>query len=299
MDSSFDHLLGAVAALASAFLWAVAAILFGQIGREMSARAINLAKGLVASICLLFIVFPLSFSELPASSFWMLALSGVLAIAIGDTLYLLSIQRLGARLTLLMGTLIPVVTALISIFVFQEFMSSLAYLSLLLTVLGVAFVLWSKAERNQKHILWLSGLAVAGLFVLTEAAGILLTKWAVFEIDSLEATFIRQVWGIFGLVVWALVARDLVSGFKPLKNNPRLYKKLLITSIIGALLGTWLSILALKLTYASVAVALNSTSPIFVLPLAMIFLKEKVHRFTIYGSIVAVLGVILYFLQIL
>ena len=231
-------------------------------------------------------------------TFWVLALSGVLGICIGDTLYLLSIQRLGARLTLLIGSLIPVVTAVVAVFVFNEYMGISAYLSLLLTVFGVAYVLWSKAEKSQKHIIWKSGLVVAGLFVLTESSGILLTKWAVFEVDSLEATFLRQVWGVAGLTVWGLLAREFVSDFLPLKNNPALFKKLIITSIVGAFLGTWLSVLALKLTYASVAVALNSTSPIFIILISVLFLNEKIPRSSIIGSIVAVVGVVLYFLQI-
>ena len=298
MDSSISHLLGAIAALTSALLWAVAAVLFGQIGREMTAKAMNLAKGLVALLCLVIFIFPEPFAELRQEMFWMLALSGFLGICIGDTLYLLSIQRLGARLTLLIGTLIPVVTAVAAVFLFQEFMGMSAYLSLILTVIGVSYVLWSKAEKTQKDIVWGSGLLVAGLFVLTESSGILLTKWAVFEVNSLEATFIRQVAGVVGLTVWGLLARELVSDFKPLKNNPALFKKLIITSFIGAFVGTWLSVLALKLTHASVAVALNSTSPIFILLISVLFLSEKLPRSSIIGAIVAVSGVVLYFMQI-
>jgi len=298
MESSFNHLLGAFAALGSAFLWAVAAILFGQVGQQLTARAMNLAKGLVALLCLVLFVLPNPFVDLSQASFWMLALSGLLGISLGDTLYLLCIQRLGARLTLLIGTLIPVVTAVIAVFAFQEFMGVSAYLSLMLTIVGVGFVLWNKTDKNKHEILWFSGLIVGGLFVLTESSGILLTKWAVFEVDSMHATFIRQVWGVVGLTVWGLLARDLISDFKPLKSNPALQKKLLLTSFIGAFLGTWLSVLALKLTYASVAVALNSVSPIFVLVLAIFMLKEKVPRSSIIGSVVAVFGVFLYFLQI-
>ena len=298
MDSSINHFLGALAALTSACLWAVAAVMFGQIGQAMTAKAMNLAKGIVALVCLVFFIFPEPFMDLSYSTFWMLALSGILGICIGDTLYFLSIQRLGARLTLLIGTLIPVVTAFIAVFAFNETLGLMSYLSLLLTISGVAYVMWSKAESSHKNVVWKSGLLVAGLFVLTESSGILLTKWAVFEIDSLEATFIRQVWGVVGLTVWGLIARELVSDFQPLKNNPALFKKLLLTSFIGAFLGTWLSVLALKLTFASVAVALNSTSPIFIILITVLFLREKMPASSIIGSIIAVVGVILYFLQI-
>jgi len=40
-----------------------------------------------------------------------------------------------------------------------------------------------------------------------------------------------------------------------------------------------------------VANTLNSTEPLFVLPLAVIFLKEKVTLLTIFGTLVATAGI--------
>ncbi len=279
----------------SALFWAVAAVLFARLGEYFSARTLNIGKGIVASICLAVLVLPGNVIDLERQAFWYLMLSGLLGITIGDTLYFLTLQRLGAKLTLLVGTLIPVVSAIAAIFLFNEQISVLATLGLFLTIFGVSYVLWQRAEDSQKDKMWLSGLIVAMIYVLAESGGILLTKMGLGYYDSLEATFIRQVWGVVGLTFWGLAAGNMLSGFRPLINRPKLAALFVVTSFIGAFLGTWLSILALDLTYTAVAVSLNSTSPLFVLPISYWFLKEKLTKSSVIGATIAVLGIVVYF----
>jgi len=295
--SDSQHLLGALAALASAFCWALAAVIFSQLGETFKPRFINLFKGIIASICLLLLVLPNPFDSLDASRIWMLALSGVLGITIGDTLYFYTLNRLGARITLLVGTLIPVLTAIVAVLLFEERLGPFAWFGLALTLFGVSYVLWSKSEKSLKSQLVVSGIFFAILFVVTESSSILLTKVAVSDADSLQVTLLRQIWGIAGLTLWGLLVKDSFQEFRLLKGEFVLTKKLLIASVLGAFLGTWLSVLALKLTYASVAVSLNSTSPIFVLPISYFLLKQSIPRSTLIGAFISVLGIIIYFSQ--
>ena len=81
-------------------------------------------------------------------------------------------------------------------------------------------------------------------------------------------------------------------------RNPRIRNRLLLASVIGAFLGTWLSVAALKYTHAAVAVTLNSTSPLFVLPLAMLMLKEQISWRAVSGAFVAITGVAVYFFSL-
>ena len=284
-------------------MWAIAAILFSQLGRDINARTLNLGKGVIATICLLILFLP---SDLPESSrtyfisneFWYLALSGLLGITIGDTLYFLTLQRLGARLTLLIGTLIPVVTAISAIVLFDEQISVLAGTGLMMTISGVGYVLWNKVGQSESSKLWISGVLIGSFYILAESGGILLTKLGLGAYDSIEATLIRQIWGVAGLTFWGLAAGSLLVDFKPVRRNRRLLTLFVAASFIGAFLGTWLSIFALEMTYASVAVSLNSTSPLFVIPIAYWFLNEKISKNSVIGAIAAVLGVFLYFMSL-
>lgn len=296
-----SHFLGAVAALLSALCWAVAAILFRQIGDRITAMGINLAKGLVAMLFMAVLLLPGFYSglaSLDTNSIVALALSGIIGICFGDTLYFLALMRLGARRTLLLGSLIPVTTALIAVIFLGEQIPILAWLGMTLAIAGVTYVLWQRTPRENTQQRpcekYRSGLFFGLLFVVANALGIIATKVGVADIPALEATFVRQAFAIAGLTFWGLMVRDLLGWVTPLREG-RLLKILLVASLTGALLGTWLSVVALKYTYAAVAATLNATSPLFILPLAAFWLKEHVSWREVAGALAAVIGIGLYF----
>lgn len=286
--------MGSFAALASAFLWALAAILFRRIGDSVSPMGINMAKGLVSIVCMGFLLIPSGFAEIDNESLVTLAISGLVGICFGDTLYFLTLVRLGARKTLLMGSLIPVTTALIAVAFLDEQISLAAWTGILITISGVTYVLWQRTSGSEDVESKRSGLFYGLLFVSTNAFGIIAAKAGVSGIPALEATFIRQAFAIAGLTFWGLMVRDLMGWVKPFRN-PQLLKILLMAAVIGAFLGTWLSIVALKYTYTAVAATLNSTSPLFILPLALIMLKERIAIREMLGAVVAVSGIAVYF----
>ena len=299
-QTSTSHLIGAFAALGSAFFWALAAILFRRVGDQVPAMGLNYNKGLVAFVCLgILLLFADTFA-VDSQSLLFLTISGLIGICLGDSLYFVALVRLGPRLTLLLGSLIPVVAGLISIIFLGEKVGFIPLSGLLLTVIGVSFVLWEKAPTTQgssqtRH--WKSGLFFGLVFVFAEAAGILFTKFGVQELPSLQATLIRQTSAIIGLTFWGLAAGTFIGWLKPL-SNPRTRNRVIVASIIGAFIGTWLSVLALKSTHTTVAVALNSTSPLFVLPLAAYIMREKISPRAILGTTVSVMGIGLYFLTL-
>ncbi len=296
-NTIYLHLLGGIAALSSAFCWAVSAVLFQQAGQQISAAAMNLFKGVVAIVCIGLLLIPFGLADVSGDAFLLLAASGLVGICLGDTLYFMTIKRLGSRLTLLIGSLIPVATALIAITMLGENIGINAAAGLLLTIVGVTYVLWERSVVKAEFTQWRAGLAFGVLFVLANALGIILTKVGVKDIPALDATLIRTLWAVSGLVLWGLLSRSLLSWVKPLQNS-KLRTRLLFASVIGAFLGAWLSVAALKYTHAAVAVALNSTSPLFVLPLAMVMLKEQLTWRAVSGAFVAIMGVAVYFFSL-
>ncbi|MGD8566965.1 MAG: DMT family transporter [Gammaproteobacteria bacterium] len=289
--------MGGLAALSSAFCWAVSAVLFQQLGEHVSALAMNLFKGIVAVICIGVILVPTGLAQMSHDAFLLLALSGLVGICLGDTLFFLTINRLGSRLTLLMGSLIPVATALIAVLVLGERIGLPAASGLLLTIVGVSYVLWERSPVKAEFTQWRLGVFLGLLFVLANALGIIFTKVGVKDVPALDATFIRTVWAVLGLFSWAVLTRSVAKCIEPV-TSPRLRNRLLAASVIGAFLGTWLSVAALKYTHAAVAVTLNSTSPLFVLPLAMVVLKEQITWRAVSGAFVAIMGITVYFFSL-
>ncbi len=255
---------------------------------------INLAKGIVSIICMGLLLIPGGIFEISNDSLTALAISGLVGIVFGDTLYFLTLVRLGARKTLLIGSLIPVTTALIAVTFLNEQITLGAWLGILITISGVTYVLWQRTTETDNTEIKRSGLFYGLLFVAINALGIIAAKVGVTDVPALEATFIRQAFAIAGLTFWGLMIRDLLGWVKPFKNT-QLLKTLLIAAVIGAFLGTWLSIVALKYTHAAVAATLNSTSPLFILPLVIVMLKERITIREVAGALVAVCGIAVYF----
>lgn len=297
MGELSSHILGGMAALTSAFCWALSAILFRQVGESLAATAMNWWKGVIALGLLSIVLIP----ELPgfelSESYIRLAASGLLGIFIGDTLYFMALTRLGPRVTLLVGTLIPVVTAILAVVIFGDHLSLLGWFGLFLTLWGVGWVLWTGAHGEDPGKDWRSGLLYGLGFVLANAVAIILTKQGVAELSAEEATWIRTLWAVMALGAYAAIGARFSGWIIPLRSAQLRYR-LVAAAVIGALIGTWLSILALKYTFASVAAALNSTSPIFIIPLMLLFYKETPHYQSVVGAVVAVAGVALYFVSV-
>ena len=261
---------------------------------------LNFNKGIVAFVCLGALLLFTETSVVDSQSLLFLSISGLIGICLGDSLYFVALVRLGPRLTLLLGSLIPVAVGLISVVFLQERISLISTAGLALTIIGVTFVLWEKApvvDKPKEAQHWKAGLFFGLLFVFSEAAGIIFTKVGVQEVPSIQATFIRQTSAIIGLTFWGLAAGTFIGWIKPLKN-PRIRNRVIVAAIIGAFIGTWLSVLALKNTHTTVAAALNSTSPLFVLPLAAYIMREKISRRAIAGTAIAVIGIAEYFLTL-
>lgn len=299
-QGSPSHLIGAFSALGSALCWAIAAILFRRVGEVVPAAGLNFSKGVIAFICLGALLFITEVLSVGAESLVFLTISGIIGICLGDSLYFIVLVRLGPRLTLLLGSLIPVAAGLMAVIFLHERISLLSIIGLAMTVGGIAFVLWEKApviNGPQHNRQWKTGVLLGLAFVFFEAAGIIFTKLGVQDLPSVQATFIRQTTAIIGLTFWGLAAGTFIGWVEPLKNR-HIRNKVVVAAVIGAVIGTWLSVLALKNTHASVAAALNSTSPLFVLPLAAYFMREKISRRAVFGTVVSIAGIAEYFLTL-
>ena len=100
--------------------WAVSVVLYRRVGRVMPPVRLNMSKGLIAVVLLSIVLAVdwLAFGNQPWSMSWgklaLMALSGVIGIGIGDTLFFAGLNRMGSRRMLLLFTVNPVITVLIA-----------------------------------------------------------------------------------------------------------------------------------------------------------------------------------------
>ncbi|MEW5859354.1 MAG: DMT family transporter [Cyanobacteriota bacterium] len=291
---------GEVAALSAAFLWAIASVVYSRLGRQIPPLELNLFKGIIA-IAFLALTLLLQGQLLPEinpTALTLLVLSGVLGIGLGDTAYFAAINYLGARRTLILETLAPPLTAVLALVFLQEQLTAAAWCGILLTILGVVWVVTERVPNStteSKH-LTLRGISWGLLAAVAQATGAVLSRTALIQssISPLWSTLVRLGAGVLVLLLWKLLGRRQVNGWlKPLQSW-RIVGVIAITAFFSTYLGIWLQQTSLKFAPAGIAQTLSSTSPLFVLPLA-IWMGDVVSFRAILGVLVALGGVAVLF----
>ncbi|MFB2771853.1 DMT family transporter [Pelatocladus sp. BLCC-F211] len=298
---------GEIAALSAACLWAIASVVYGRLGERIPPVQLNFMKGIVA-IALLLLTIVLSgelFPNIPPTPLCLILLSGVVGIGLGDTVFFASINTLGPRRALLMGTLAPPITAIGAMIFLQEKLNLSAWCGILLTILGVAWVVTERTPEDggdggrvsgsAMRLWW--GIGFGVLAAIANAMGALFSRAAFSNanVSPLWAALLRLSAGVLILLLWGLF-------FQP-KNrtipysdwrSARLIPAIIFAAFCGTYLGIWLQQIALKFTVAGIASTLLQTSPVFIIPIG-IWLGEKVSWRAIAGVMIAIAGIGLLF----
>lgn len=287
-----DRLFYCGVSLLSACSWALGAILWRRLGEHLSSYSMNLGKVILGSLCLGSVLLLIGFEPVGTQSILFLGLSGVLGIAVGDTFFFLALMELGPRRASLMGSLNPVAIALAAAMFLGERPSAGAWAGIVTTTMGVGWVLWERTPADGGGKDSSLGIRYGLLSVLCTAGAVLLAKVGVVSVPTVQAAWIRLAAASVGLVLWGVSRSALGNWVRPFTSKVLLAKVVAVVTIV-VIGGFWLSIVALKHIDASIAGTLNSTSPLFILPLSCILMKEKISFRTIVGTTVAIGGVAL------
>jgi drug/metabolite transporter (DMT)-like permease len=291
-----DKILGSVAALLSAGAWAFSTILFRKLGNEVSPIGMNLGKCIIGILYIGIILLIFGIKPIDNRTFLLLGFSGLLGIAFGDTFYFKVLIYLGPRLTILLGTLGPVFTIILALIFLKERPSLLAWIGTFFTITGIIWVLWEQVPKENIKKKWFFGIVFALLSVICMSTGIILSKIGLINCPPLQATFIRIIWSAIGLTIWGSASGQLKNWLIPFINL-RLLKLILFTVFVAIFGGFYLFLFALRYIDASIATILNSTTPLFILPMTAFIFKEKITFKAITGATLTVIGITLIFLR--
>lgn len=289
--------MGELASLGAAMLWALAVSLFRPAISLYGPRAINLAKCTVSALALGITAViagqASTFFRFDQSAYWVLILSGVIGLTIGDTALFTAVREIGPPRTLLIQSFVPLFTAAIAIVTIGEWPTGPEWLGAALVIAGVVFVVSQRIESGTARMLW-KGILFSTIAALCQATGIVMSKIGMDQFPVLSASFLRIAAAALGLWLWLPLGggggrlRTLGSG----GMAPR---------VVGAsMLGTYIAILLMMtgvaFTKAAIASVLLSTTPIFSL-----FIDAKLNRQAIsirglLGAVIAVMGVAIMFI---
>jgi drug/metabolite transporter (DMT)-like permease len=220
--------------------------------------------------------------------------SGLLAYAIGDTLYIASLPRLGVQraFTITMALFITFTVGGGIVFLGEE-VGLLQLLGALLV--GAGIIVLTRARRTAAGALAartdFRGYAIVVVVAAFWAAATLWLAGGRGDLGSISASMLRTPAGAVGMMAFACITApaDLKA---PLKNRGSLLGVTAL-AVFGTLLGSLLYVYAVGEAGASRTTILNATSPLLALPLSVIVLKEPFTRLAALGTVIAVAGIVL------
>lgn len=296
--------IGEWAALSAALMWTGSTMIWGRI--PLDAMALNLAKNVIAVMIILIHVTVVSvvvdqpiFSAPPDSWLW-LGISGLVGVAIGDTLYFRSLQILGPRRALMMSTTSPLVAVGLSAVILQERLGLFAMSGIVVTVIGVITVVGDRKATQESPGLkpgrMSMGVVAGVLAAACQAIGAVFAKKGMLDAEGteicspIEATFIRLFVSAVGMIVivgWSgKLAKFARESFKT-----DMIKLLIPATALGTWLGIWMSQIAFRYSNVAVAQTLLSTCPLFAIPVVWLVHKHRVTLVSFLGTLVALVGI--------
>ncbi len=287
--------MGNFYALVTALMWAGAVILLRRSGEWMPPFTLNLFRVVVA-ISLLVLTLAASGEALwgraPLMDYLLLFLSGIIAIAISDTLFHYSLNMVGAGVSAIIDCLYSPFTVLTAFLLLGERLGPWQLAGMGLVVAGVLTTSRHIHLRgvSTRQLGW--GVVWGVLAMAPLALGIVITKPVLNHSSVLWATTVRQIGCLAVMLPVALLSpqrSDIFAAFRPSRSWR--------WSLPGAVLGSYVALIfwiaGMKYTQVGVAAILNQSSSIYVLILASIFLHEPFTRRKLVASLLAMAGIAL------
>lgn len=301
---------GEFAALLTAIFWTITALAFESASKKVGSLSTNIIRLMLAFVFIGIYGLVVRGSFLPvgasAHNWIWLSLSGLVGFVLGDLFLFQAYVVVGARVSMLIMSLTPPITAFIGWLVMGEKLTLQNFIGMVLTLSGIILVLFNREpqvdeDNNQngkkkvKLIYPILGILLAFGGALGQAGGLVLSKYGMVDYDPFAATQIRVITGVIGFAFIFLFTRSWAKLFSAVKNKKAM-SRLSIGAFFGPFLGVSFSLLSVKYTTTGVASTIMSIVPILIIPPAVIFLKDKLTIREVIGAVIAVGGVILFFM---
>lgn len=293
--------LGETAALITASLWGVTSIAFTEASLRVGSLTVNISRLIFATILLslTILLFGLDINLIHKQMFF-LGMSGIIGLVFGDGFLFAGFQYVGARISMLVMSLVPPISTLLAFLFLGEIISLWSILGIIVTLFGVFIVVIEKQADPKFHPKnKIKGVFYCFLGALGQAVALIFAKNAFVEgdINGFVATWYR-------IVPSLIFFYPMVYFFGKIKNPIRVFskdktalKQVMFGSVVGPYLGITFSLIAVANTYVGIASTIMSTTPIVMLPMVVLYYKEKLSLISIVGALIAVVGVGILFLK--
>jgi uncharacterized membrane protein len=233
-------------------------------------------------------------AAIPAAAWPWLVVSVLGLLVVGDTLYFRSMDLAGVSWAMPVASVNPLWAVLLAWVFLDEPLSWTLVLGALLVIAGVVLVGRSAGslvvDRPVDPGDRRRGILLALLVSVLWAVGQVALKPATEGIHSVVANSVRQPLGMLMLLV--LTLRE--GRWRALRKLDRQSWAVIgVASLVGTGVGSLFFVLAIQLAGAGRTAVLTSTAPLLAIPFSMLWLHERPTRWTLAGTLLTTLGIVL------
>ena len=292
---------GETASLLVALSWTFTALMFERAAKIFGSLALNPLRLLMAFLYLSVFSFIAYGDPFPTGvdfSSWMwLSISGFVGFFIGDYFLFKAFEIIGSRISMLIMSLAPVISAFIGYIVLDEILSATDILAVVIIFSGISIAVLTKknGERIKMHHP-LGGVICALIGAFSQGAGLILAKMGMNNMNAVNVTQCRVIAGFAAFALALIVSGKLKKSVQSYRNSSG-FVYASIGAFLGPFTGVSLAMYAISKTEVGVASAIMSIVPVLLIPVSFVFENKKVRMAEILGIILAVSGVVILFLM--
>jgi drug/metabolite transporter (DMT)-like permease len=286
-----DAAFGALCAAGSALTWSLSNLLVRSLSPAFNSVALNALRSTVGAVLIVVWIAAVDglggLTDMSAQAVWLLAISVVLAVGVGDTVFFESAKWLGLVRAMTVSMIYPLFAALLAAVLLGEAPTVQVSVGGLLTLAGLILTVRAKGGDVPAHARFRLGLVAAIFAARAWAVSVILLKPALEEVDAVRSQAIRLP--LAAAMLWATPWAWSVR--RPLRAQGR--AGLWRLGALGALsaASSILFVAGVRYTGVAVATVLSSTAPIFALPLGFFVLGERVAPIAVAGIVLTIIGI--------
>jgi drug/metabolite transporter (DMT)-like permease len=291
-------MIGEACALGAAMCWSTSLILFKR-SESVTPLGMNLFKNVVAIVLLMvtMLALGLGFDSARSNEDWLrLVVSGVLGIAVADTLIFMALERLGASLLAVVDCAYAPTMVCVSMLALGERVTVSFLVGGVLVVGGVLASVFEKpvGVRRGRDVAIGAVQGIGGILVM--GFGVILSKPIVERASLVEVTLVRLVAGAVAQCVWIAAVPSQRTALAVLRPSPT-WRTLVPAAVLSAYLSMLLWLGGFKWTTAARASVLNQMTTVFTIVMARFFLGEPLSKRRALGASAAIAGVLVVLLS--
>ena len=283
-------MIGFFAAISAVLSWTFACSIWRRESENLLPRQINIYKNVLASIFFLPVVLTISwFSDL--FSIFVLMISGIVGISIGDTLYINSLKIIGTRKTLSFEALTPIIATTLGTLSINEIYAQKVWIGSLIVSFSLFMIVrqntFQKDDSREINILGIL-CALGSVFCAVLAALMSRVILISSTLTPLQTTEIRLLSA--SIFLFFIFKKDFLYLLKNRSITKKNHSNLLLSTLLGTNCGILFQQIVFKFLPIGIGWTLLSLSPIFAL-----FISKRegdqINKLTIFYSFLSFIGV--------